>query len=421
MTEPDPAEIPHESTPPSALEVIDHVGDPSPPYASVSAPSPDAAPRRGGTPLLLTLLLFAGLGGGLYWVWLHPNAGAAAPAADQQAAIDSAKSQLAAQVQEAEQGLGQQIQALSGRVTTLERQAQDRPAAPPGDTAPSAAPDAVAGLAKRLDDLSATVAALSAKQDSSPAEPPKSTEAGPPPPGPDVAALVAQQQEADSKIDHGLAQQKAALETLDQRLAKLEQAAGQDQPTAQTQSQDAAALAALNARLGRLEQGQGQDQAKDSGAAKDATLAIKLEAAQAALLAGQPLGALPNAPPALSRFATTPPPTEAGLRAAFPQAAAAALAASRPDTAQQSFFQRALARIQQTVTVRRGDHVIVGDPAAGVLARAQDDVSNGDLKGATEALRSLNGPAQAAVQGWVAQVNALLDARAALASLAAHG
>jgi hypothetical protein len=89
--------------------------------------------------------------------------------------------------------------------------------------------------------------------------------------------------------------------------------------------------------------------------------------------------------------------------------------------ANKGFFDRAVARLQQSVTVRQGDHVIVGDPAAGILARAQDDVTNGDLKAAVLALGGLKGAAAAAVSGWVAQVNALLEARAALASLAAHG
>jgi len=66
---------------------------------------------------------------------------------------------------------------------------------------------------------------------------------------------------------------------------------------------------------------------------------------------------------------------------------------------------------------RPGDDVIVGDPAAGVLTRATDDVNRDDLAGAVQALGALQGPAAQAVSGWVAQARSLLDARAALANL----
>ena len=239
-----------------------------------------------------------------------------------------------------------------------------------------------------------------------------------PAPGPDPAIAQAQQQLADlaGKLDQSLGQQKTTLGALDQRIGKLEQTPPPaPEPAAKP---DTGALDALDARVAKLEQGQGQI----AGARQDAARAVKLESAQAALQAGQPLGDLPGASPALARFATTPPPTESSLRAAFPRVAQAALAASRPDRQDdRSFFARALARAQQSITVRQGDHVIVGDPAAGVIARAQDDLNNGDLQGALVSLSALHGAASDAVQGWVEQVHALLDARAALAGLAAHG
>jgi hypothetical protein len=166
-----------------------------------------------------------------------------------------------------------------------------------------------------------------------------------------------------------------------------------------------------------LEQSEGQLQ----GASKDATLAVKFEAAQAALTAGKPLGDLPGAPPALQRFATVAPPTEAALRAQFSDVSAAILAASRPEEAHTTFFTRALARMEQTVTVRQGDHVIVGDPAAGVVARAQALLDGGDLAGAANALSALTGRAADAARPWREQAQALVAARAALLSMAAHG
>ena len=73
----------------------------------------------------------------------------------------------------------------------------------------------------------------------------------------------------------------------------------------------------------------------------------------------------------MARFAAARPPTEASLRLAFPPAERAALAASRPDMDDKPFLARVLAHAEDLVTVRQGDRVLLGDPAAGVLARAQ--------------------------------------------------
>jgi len=146
----------------------------------------------------------------------------------------------------------------------------------------------------------------------------------------------------------------------------------------------------------------------------------RIQAAMAALSAGQPLGELPNARAALTRFATTKPPTEAGLRLAFPQVEQAALAASRPATDDKPLLNRILARAEGLVTVRQGDRVLVGDAAAGVLARARTTLDAGDLAGAVAAVSTLQGPAAQAVSGWLSDARALLDARAALADMAEH-
>ena len=546
MSDTEPTPEPSGSPP---RPVIDHA--PEPPQAG---PAPVAAARRrGGPPLPLTQLLAAGLGGGLYWVWANPKPVQTQEQPSSQPAIDAVRAQFAAAVQAQAQSLGQQMQALSSRVDALEKQPAGAPAQQPGSgtsadqgrklddlTArvdalekPSAAAgpavqgvgaDVVAGQAKRLDDIASRLDALSAKQDSQAAEIQKTADiaaqqppaaAAPPPDttAQQVPALIAQQQAADlnTRLNHGLADQKsafdqaqaqqtAATDALNQRLAKLEQgssqASQQDQAAQQGQEQAKAALAALGGRLDKVEQGsgqasqqaqqqaqaaqqgeeqaktalaavtarldkleqgsnqasqqvqqqaeqqaqaaqQGQDQAKaavaalntrvdklEQGAgqaqtvARDAGRAIRIEAAQAALAAGQPLGAIPDAPPALARFATAAPPTESGLREDFPRVAAAARAASQPDLSHRSFLDRALARVQQSVTVRRGDRVLVGDPASGVLARAQNAVDAGDLKGAADTLAGLNGAAAAATRDWVDQVHALLEARASLAAMA---
>ena len=81
---------------------------------------------------------------------------------------------------------------------------------------------------------------------------------------------------------------------------------------------------------------------------------------------------------------------------------------------------RLWAQAQNLVTIREGDNVLVGDPAAGVLDRARTALDAGDLVGAVATVGSLTGPAADAMAGWMMQARALLDARAALADWAAH-
>jgi hypothetical protein len=193
-------------------------------------------------------------------------------------------------------------------------------------------------------------------------------------------------QQSVQQVDTQLQKLPGQVQTLDQRLGTTEKAAGQ-----------VASLADRAARIGRI------------------------QAAQTALEAGQPLGQIPGAPPALSRFATTPAPTEAELRLTFPAAARAAEQASQPTpTEGHPFLDRLWTRAQDLVTVREGDRVIVGDPAAGVIARARQALSAGDLHGAVAALDGLSGPAAEAMADWKAKATALLDARTALATLAAQ-
>jgi hypothetical protein len=397
--------------------LIEHEPESRPP-----APSPDQVEvrsepeprvvRRGGTPVLLTLVLFAALAGGLYWVWtnpmpqLHPadaDAGQIAALSGQVQAVQQGQADL-------KQALQTQIQGLTARVEKLEQAPQPVPA-PESDE-----------QAKQIADLGAKVDALAAKEQSdaqaAQQKPPEAAPA-PTPSEPDHAALDA----LAAQVHNDAQGQVAALsqhieEALAQEKSAAEQAATQEKVALDQQEQsDQAARKTLAARIQKLEQGEGLV----SGEAQKTAHAIRVEQAAVALESGQPLGDIQGAAPALAAYATKPPPTEAGLRAAFPKVAEAAKAASRPEEAKTSFLDRALARLQQSVTVRRGDHVIVGDPAAGIVATAQEDLANGDLAGAVQALSALQGPAAAAVADWVAQAHGLLAARAALANLSAHG
>jgi hypothetical protein len=74
-------------------------------------------------------------------------------------------------------------------------------------------------------------------------------------------------------------------------------------------------------------------------------------------------------------------------------------------------------RAQSLVTVRQGDKVLVGAPAAVTLNAARARLDAGDLAGAVAALGGLDGPAAKAMAGWRSDAQALVDARAALAAL----
>jgi hypothetical protein len=376
----DPTQTDAGETIDSAKPVLERANEPPPP-----ATPPPRIVRRGATPMVLTLVLFAGLAGGIYYVYTNPQPQPADPQAleglsRQIEAQGKAQTDLAAQFQSAEASVGQQIQTLQARLDKLEQAPPATPSAP-GDTA---------DIARRLDELSARVEALAAR------------------PAPEPASAAPVPQAATS----GPSEQEVA--DLSAKLGQLQ--AAQKTALDQQAAQDKQALDAANARIEKLEQGAGK---VESEADRAARLAI-VQQASAALQAGTPLGILPGAPPALARFATAAPPTEDALRNEFPSVVAQARAASRPEQQKTSLFERAWARVEQSVTVRRGDQVIVGDPAAGVLSRAQDDVANGDLAGAVVALSALQGPAATAAHDWVGRAQSLLDARAALAAMAAH-
>ncbi len=158
------------------------------------------------------------------------------------------------------------------------------------------------------------------------------------------------------------------------------------------------------------------------GTAKAMRLA-RLEAAAISLSAGRALGPIPDAPPALAKFTNVAPPTEARLRLAFPAAAEAARQVSLSDTEGKDFFDRVLARLQDVrlITVREGDHVVIGNSASATLAHAKMLLEVGDLGGAVKTVATLTGPPAEKMAGWLADAASLVAAREALVSLADNG
>ena len=407
-----PADLPrseHASQPP----VIDHderahVPPSAPPPQA--APLPPARPAKRGGSNLLTVFLFLVTSGGLYYVWAYPQP--APQPAEMGDAVAALKHQVQTQGEQSAQSatqvqtLAQQVQTLSDRVDKLEKTVAAT--ATQAAATPAATPD-LGDLPKRLDDLTARVETLASR----PAAPAPAAETPPAPaPAPDTGALQQAAQQAGQQAGQQAAQQAVTdlTQKLEQALAtanaKLDQVATQEKSTED----------ALAGRMDKLEQGAGQ---VESTADRAARLG-RVQAAEVALQAGNKLGAIPGAPPALTRFANTAPPTEAALREAFPAVAAHAREVSRPDVSRETFLQRTLAHLEQSVTVRQGDDVLVGDPAAGVLADAEAKVQNADLTGAVKVLAQLHGPAAQAVQPWVDQAQSLLAAREALAGMAAR-
>jgi hypothetical protein len=266
--------------------------------------------------------------------------------------------------------MAREISALEARVGRLEQ----RP--------PPQLPD--------LDPLAARVAALERR--------PVAAGAAPAPAAPDLGPL----QTRVSALEQRQAPSLAPLET---RMAAIEA-----RQSAESQ---------LAVRITALENADASMQARIVANDKAARRMALVQSASAALATGQKLGDLPGAPSALTRFANTNPPTEAALRLAFPQAARQALGATHPVDANKPLLTRLWAQAQDLVTVRQGDHVLVGDPTAGVLGRARTALDAGDLSSAVTDVATLQGAAGQAMATWLAQARALLDARTALAAWAA--
>lgn len=178
-----------------------------------------------------------------------------------------------------------------------------------------------------------------------------------------------------------------------------------------------AAPSDLVQRVARIEQRLAAAEAAVTQTTIRAAQLDAFRAASLALAAGKPLGIIPGAPPALARYADSPPPTEAGLRREFDGLAARAAEASKPRTSADTMAQRMWLNIQSLVTIKDRDKVLIGAPAAIVLGEAQDRLAAGDLAAAVAALAALDPGSAVVMADWTARARALVDARAALATL----
>ncbi len=246
-------------------------------------------------------------------------------------------------------------------------------------------------------------------------------------PVPDLAPITGRVAALEQRQGPSLAPLEARIAALEARPLADSQLAGRiDALSARADALETALRAMQSDLVRRLDADEARIATAERNASQISALAdrvgraARVQAAQLALNSGEKLGDMPGAPPPLARFANAPPPTEARLKLTFPPAAREALAAARPPTDGKPLLARLWAETQDLVTVRQGDHVLVGDPAAGVLERARAALDAGDLAGAVAAVGALTGPPAQAMAGWLADARALLEARAALAEWATH-
>ena len=212
-------------------------------------------------------------------------------------------------------------------------------------------------------------------------------------------------------LDGRVADQTQLASRLDTLSGRIESLSGRDQSGLDATKQQIDALtsriAAIDANAGNLD-----------AMTKRLNRIARLQEASFALASGQPIGDLPNAPDALTRYAHTAPPTEAQLRLRFPRDEQAALAAKQPGESDMPFVGRVWERAQGLITIRRGDDVVVGNPSAIALSHALAALNDGDLTGAVSAVEALKGQPGQAMANWLADAKALLGARSALANMA---
>jgi hypothetical protein len=226
-------------------------------------------------------------------------------------------------------------------------------------------------------------------------------------PAPDFDKITARMDALDARVTDQM-QLASRVDTLSGRIESL---SGRYQTGQDTIGQQ---LDALTTRVAAVASNAGSLEA----VTKRLNRIARLQEASFALGAGRPIGDLPDAPEALARYAHATPPTEAQLRLRFPRDAKAAFTAKQPEPGDAPFADRVWERAQGLITIRRGDDVVVGNPAAIILARAQASLDAGDVAGAVNAIETLKGQPADAMANWLTDAKSLLSARSALADMA---
>jgi hypothetical protein len=235
--------------------------------------------------------------------------------------------------------------------------------------------DALIQLRQRLDAVEMRLGAI------------ESTQAAP---ARDYSGEIATLQARVSALESQTAQaaDKNVLDALQMRVAALER------ENAGTERQRAAQILALSILARSAETAQ--------------PLKPELDAF-AALSPGDPAIAV------LMPYAEKAVPTRSELAARFPDAARAALANTRLQSAQ-GYFAKLWARALNLVSVRRTGPE-TGDTVEDRLARAGHDLQTGDLAGAVMEVRALTGPAADTMAPWLKDAEARLAVDTSIAGL----
>jgi hypothetical protein len=122
---------------------------------------------------------------------------------------------------------------------------------------------------------------------------------------------------------------------------------------------------------------------------------------------------------ALQPLAANGAPTRAVLTDRFDDLAGRIVRADfGPD--EEGWWRQTVQRLASVVTVRRTEGEVAGDSVAAVVARAEAALKNGDLAGAVQQLKALQGPAARTAAPWLQEAQARLAAEKALSDLTAH-
>jgi hypothetical protein len=321
-------------------------------------------------------------------------------------------------------------------------------ATPPSATTAAPTQDPrVAELAARVEQLSARPAADPNQADGLRGQIGKLQE--------DLARLTREQNETSDQLaqvagamdDIKPAEGAANAEALSQRLARMEQqmadaAAALERLRAMRGELDAAVaqltkLAQAETRIGALEKETAERRgidAKATDAARAAAIvslgtrvrqgvaqgtdssadltALKTLAGQDAELA-EPIAAL--TPLAGKKLATAE-----SLRQRFPVVAREIVAADATEQAGE-WWEKALTRLQNLVSIRRTGPDVTGDNAEARVAQAEQALQAGRLDQAVAALKPLQGQAAKAAAPWLADAEAVLAAQAAADRIVARG
>ena len=368
---------------------------PAPEPAPTVAPVPQLVPVRAGIGVAGTFIMgvFSAVivvAGALlslpYWpdearsMWRGPAplANTASSPVSNTAALDAAKQELTARLDD----LDKRVRGLANTTTGANTAAQSAPAAPD---------PAIAALRARLEALESRPAA--------PAAPAADTEK-------DAGALrleIATLRAALQALDQAVSGQKDQARALSDAIEKAK--VQSSQTSADEQKAFAAARAstviAIAARLST---------ALDSGRPFASDVALLAPLAQDDKKIAE-LGA------ALQPLAQTGVAPRDVLASDFPAVAKAAMA---DDLADDSFGQRVLGKLKGLVSLRRVGADVAGDTVEAKLARAEAALKSGDLAKAADLVKSLPPLAQRATQAWLARAETHLAAQQAVDQLAAY-